>query len=132
MSETVESQESRAESQHTPEPWGIMNDGPAGDGKPWQTYKELRPGLTISSPHNTEPIGRLSGYLQPIEANAERILACVNGCAGLNPEAMSDLMSACEGLCKALNCLLSGGHLASEEFLLDEGRKAIAKAKETP
>lgn len=30
------------------------------------------------------------------EANAKRIVACVNACAGINPEAVPDLLEACK------------------------------------
>jgi hypothetical protein len=30
------------------------------------------------------------------EANARRIVACVNACEGINPEAVPDLLAACE------------------------------------
>lgn len=63
---------------HTPTPWGVMHDGPAGDGMPWVAFREAAPGLTIGSPHNTELICRVSGYLQPVEANAAHIVRCVN------------------------------------------------------
>lgn len=32
------------------------------------------------------------------EANARRIVACVNACQGLNPEAVPDLLAACKAL----------------------------------
>ena len=65
---------------HTSGPWGIMHDGPIGDGKPWVAFKgtvfeEVAPSLTIASPHNTEPICRVSGYLHPVMANAHLIAA---------------------------------------------------------
>ena len=30
------------------------------------------------------------------EANAERIVACINACEGINPAAVPDLLAACE------------------------------------
>lgn len=54
-------------------PWGIMLDGPRGDGKPWTAYREAAPGLTIGSPDHTEPVARVSGYLRSAEANAALI-----------------------------------------------------------
>ena len=61
------------DAKHTPAPWGVMNDGPLGDGKPWTAHLEAAPGLTLVSPHNSEPICRVSGYCQPVEANARLI-----------------------------------------------------------
>jgi len=57
--------------EHTKGPWGIMND--AALRKP--AFMEEAPGITIASPHNTEPICRVSGYLQPLEANTALIAA---------------------------------------------------------
>lgn len=54
-------------------PWGIMNDGPIGDGKPWRAHMEPEAGLTVGSTVHTEPIARVSGYLMPVEANADFI-----------------------------------------------------------
>lgn len=55
-----------------------MNDGPIRGRKPWEpwtAYMEAGAGLTIASPTNTEPICRVSGYLQPVVANARLIAA---------------------------------------------------------
>ena len=63
-------------SQHTKGPWGAMSDGPVfriNLWQPWQGSLEAAPGLTIGSPHNTEMICRVSGYLQPVVANARLI-----------------------------------------------------------
>jgi len=35
-------------------------------------------------------------------ANAERIVACVNGCKGLNPEGIAELKQACEWVAEDL------------------------------
>lgn len=57
-----------------PGPYGIMLDGPRGDGKPWQAHGESRPGLTVGSIMHTEPVARMSGYLMPVQANAEFLI----------------------------------------------------------
>ena len=54
--------------------WGVMRDGPEGDGKPWTAHMEVAPGLTIGTTTHTEPIARISGYLLPAEANAVGIM----------------------------------------------------------
>ncbi len=63
---------------HTPGPWGSMA-GPSDDETiawtPIQGKLEPAPGLTIGSPHNTEPICRVFGYMQPVVANARLIAA---------------------------------------------------------
>jgi len=56
--------------------------GPYGSpDKRWEPTRgsmEAAPGLTIGSTDNTEPICRVSGYLQPLEANADFICTAVN------------------------------------------------------
>lgn len=69
---------------HTAGTWAIMRDGPIGDGKPWAAAFEAAAGLTVGSTDHTEPIGRVWGYLQPVEANAALICAA------------PDLMEACK------------------------------------
>ena len=76
-------------SKHTEGPWWIMNDG-RGDGKPWVAHMEAAAGLTVGSPANTEPICRVSGYLQPVEANTALICAA------------PDLLAACKAALEAL------------------------------
>ena len=56
------------------------------------------------------------------EANAQRIVDCVNGCEGINPEAVRDLYAACTHA-KAVIASV-GGEEATVKFL----HKAIAKA----
>ena len=77
--------DSSATRQHTPGPWQPMNDGPRNrqPWEPWIAYAEAAPGLTIASPHNTEPICRVNGYLQPVEANARLIAAAPDLLAAL-------------------------------------------------
>jgi len=67
---------------HTPEPWQALDEiliGPGHDP------------VFIAS-FNTDP------YWQPYGAdgveNAARVAACVNACAGINPEAVPDLLDA--------------------------------------
>ncbi len=65
-------------SKHTPGPWGPMaslSDDETIAWTPIQGKLEAAPGLTIGSPHHTEPICRVSGYLQPVVANARLIAA---------------------------------------------------------
>jgi hypothetical protein len=60
---------------------------------------EAAPGLTIGSPHHSEPIARFSGYLMNAEANADRAIACVNALAGVpNPEHIPALLDALAGV----------------------------------
>ena len=57
------------EEKATEGPWGRY-----GTGKPMQGKLEAAPGLSIGSVTHTEPLCRVSGYLLPLEANAEFIL----------------------------------------------------------
>jgi hypothetical protein len=69
------------------------------------------------------------------EANARRIITCVNACEGINPEAVPDLLAACEKLIEAFN--FSGGYITRMDDinLLNQAlvlsRVAIAKARGT-
>lgn len=63
-------------STHTPEPWKIA----AGDRR------------LVCLPDIVKPIN--AGSI----ANAERIVACVNACKDINPEAVPDLMDALRDL----------------------------------
>lgn len=51
---------------HTPKPWGMT--------KAQQGSFEAAPGITVFSSSNTELICRVSGYLQPLAANAQLIV----------------------------------------------------------
>lgn len=71
--------------EHTPEPWWVG---------PTPAYLRMGQGsgnkqpLTIRSPHHSEEIATVWTALLPTEANAARIVACVNACAGMSdPEA---------------------------------------------
>lgn len=82
---------------HTPEPWSAHKGG---------FYRSTQ----IPKPDILEFIGHCDQYDQPganklpdIDrdalcdrdyANADRIVSCVNACAGINPEAVPDLLDA--------------------------------------
>ena len=58
------------------------------------------------------------------EANAQRIVDCVNGCAGLNPLAYEEMY-------KALKAFVAPGHLFSEsDYRYKDAIKALTKAEE--
>lgn len=63
-------------------------------------------------------------------ANAERLAACWNGCIGINPKAVAELLAACrclladlEGGCEGLE-----DHPDCWDLSIAEGREAIAAA----
>ena len=61
------------------------------------------------------------------EANARRIVACVNACEGINPEAVPDLLAACE-LCLEWMDDVCGIQSPYEEVTI-KIKDAIAKAR---
>ncbi|KKN71862.1 hypothetical protein LCGC14_0417160 [marine sediment metagenome] len=62
-------------------------------------------------------------------ANAQRIVDCVNGCRGINPEVVRDLYEACKAIWEAYgkSRLDYGAELLAEISKLDT---LLAKAKE--
>ena len=94
---------------HTPGPWRI------GDA-----------GHTVFGPPNGEPAPKIiAGGLT--RANARRIVACVNACEGINPEAVPDLLQACKA---ALAYMIDDkASDVSGERALSAIRAAIAKAE---
>lgn len=75
-------------SNHTPEPWSI-NEWPQGDA-------EIRIGA-VGYPRIAAVLLKYES-INGQKANAERIVACVNACAGIDPEAIPLLMEALRDL----------------------------------
>jgi hypothetical protein len=69
--------------QHVTEPWFIAR----ADDHPKKP-------LVIASESNTEAIATVWAYMMPTQANANRIVACVNALAGMNPSAVGELVAA--------------------------------------
>ena len=67
---------------HTPGPWYEHN-----------TTKDYRD-ITNEPDGNGNSIAHV--YHDNSAANAARIVACVNGCEGINPEAVKEMLEACE------------------------------------
>ena len=120
------------EVKHTPLPWGPYGE-PDKRWEPTQGTLEAAPGLTIGSPANTEPICRVSGYLQPLQANADFIVKATN-ChydllealkayvvwhSGPEPEYSSEASDLDPDMVELTNCLQGAN-------------AAIAKAEEKP
>ena len=65
--------------------------------------------------------------------DCDRAVACVNACAGLNPDAVPELVKACEGAVGVLEMVLSdGGSCDIEEAreAAGECNDALAKLKD--
>lgn len=81
-------------SEHTPEPWfangsEIRASNPKAERK--HTFRPFVAQMLCGPSFSTAEV----------EANAHRIAACVNACAGLNPEAVPDLLAAAEKVLRA-------------------------------
>ncbi len=74
-------------SEHTKEPWESAPDGDRGGFKVRDCIRGEIAHLRASA---------LEGTVGQQESNANRIVACVNNCEGLNPEAIPMLLEACE------------------------------------
>lgn len=97
---------------HTPEPWYEDDGG---------IYSACD--LRVADTFNTEdPIPE-----EEAAANAARIVACVNACAGINPEAVRDLLAALEFYADAARYHEQDGWLAQD--LGELARAAVTKAK---
>jgi len=104
---------------HTPGPWRLTT------GAYW---------LRIVGPAKEAiaSFGNQRRWLDGVEvaANARRIVACVNACEGINPEAVPDLLEACRKLIEANSI---HAHEIDEDILalaVDMAEAALAKAKE--
>lgn len=67
-------------------------------------------------------------------ANRDRIVACVNACAGINPEAVPSLLKACEALIADYNECISASEFGDgpiAEQLLETLKAELAKTKGT-
>ena len=116
--------EMRAEveaAKHTPEPW-------ERNGK---RIERIYLGMKVSE--QVELIARVYG--EDSEANARRIVACVNACAGINPKAVPELVEALEAaelwIEETLPVLesMAGGETEGGHGLLESIRAALAKAR---
>lgn len=65
----------------------------------------------------------------PSAENAARIVACVNGCEGINPDAVPDLLAALELVLEWVDGRYGEPFAAMGCQSYDEARAAIAKAR---
>ena len=104
--------------EHTKEPWRVVNcDAVPSDGENGLRLIEIRAGEVFKSPNKHN----VAGYIDcggkfvahcntradlEAEANARRIVDCVNALAGLNPSGVAALIEAAEGLASDVQCLV--------------------------
>lgn len=90
---------------HTPEPWTIGTGSHVCGA--WSSMIRIESTEDFhnnghdyadggSSRSYTNVVCGTSGHSETALANMRRIVACVNGCAGINPEAVPELVEACE------------------------------------
>ena len=111
------------EARHTPEPWAVHEWGSPGSGRRFGIETaDQRHGLAAIAPNETAST-MLS--MDEHRANAHRIVACVNACAGIaDPSVVPELLVALE------KCVAELGHATNIQTVAEElGRAAIAKAK---
>lgn len=79
---------------HIEEPWFLIyTPGYLMQGQQTRegdTARRVNP-ITIASGAHTEEIATVWNYLLPTEENAERIVACVNACAGISTEELNNM-----------------------------------------
>ena len=94
--------------EHTPEPWSGQRDD-----NPYYCWLDIYDSddNKIISVHLGSGIDS-HDYTKRALANAERIVACVNGCAGIeNPEAVGELLEAYGKLHDMLSEMIEGGEV---------------------
>ena len=94
---------------HTPEPWKAVG----------QDIRDGNEDNIVTVPYGDDP--------EQAEANARRIVSCVNACEGINPDAVPELLEALH------NLLINATPYASDDgiwpVILKQAKVAIAKAK---
>jgi len=117
------------ETKHTPEPWTVLFAADRDDGDDIADTQIIStvgcPYSHIATVHYGNEGSDHPGYVEH-GANATRIVACINACAGINPEALPDLLAACELLVYRVECQADGDQIGPEDIA--EARAAIAKA----
>lgn len=109
---------------HTSEPWEIIKRA----GHPLKIGINNRE--IIATVFSTEMQGSKANQ----QANAERIVDCVNGCKGINPEAVPELLAALEAIRNDSDAWLEGemDSLSQNELMMafiSTANAAIAEAK---
>jgi hypothetical protein len=120
------------ETKHTPEPWAVEK---ATHSHEFGT--DFIECILVNSAR--QEIARTSTRIVCNDStpNAERIVACVNACAGLNPEAIQELIAALDAVTQQLSDLHAAicdqeleDHFVDDSInMLSEGGTAIEQAR---
>lgn len=129
---------------HTPEPWKSQETGLsqfdvikitsdvqidlgfiAAVGWSYQEHRE-RTKVAVGE-HTERALDLLEFYVKRDQANARRIVACVNGCEGINPEAVKELLGSLKVLADILHLTLGWVDPKSQ----DQWRVHYLRAKTT-
>lgn len=102
---------------HTPEPWVATVNSQNGEHCIEQDGSVFQEPTEIALLQFSEEVDR------------ERIVACVNACKGINPEAVPDLLAVVKS---AANWFGELGNDDGAQGLLDDLNAAITKAEGTP
>jgi len=119
--------EPNAPPEHTPEPWKLLParniDSPVGGSNPMLAVGMVGAGSVTAYVSDGWP-------LDEQVANGERIVACVNACQGINPEAVKDMLEYLQRLSAAADTGQEIPGVSLDTWFLADLRTAIAKAAE--
>lgn len=114
---------------HTPEPWRARKDNSFSYSTDIRTDIGVGPKGGILKGEWIAQVGYTT--TEKGKANAERIVTCVNACAGINPEAVKDLLEALKVITDVIRKRTCGIALGKNEFYMqDEVDNAFIKADE--
>ena len=111
---------------HTPEPWKEVE---------YNDYELTQTG-SIRGANNQCVVSPRQGVvgrnLEESEANAARIVAYVNGCAGLNPAAYRECIKTLTILAQSFEAIPMGGDIANPVILVKSIRQVLAHGEDEP
>ena len=110
---------------HTKEPWDVQNKGIVYERS---GRHEVVAGTNVDGSVNLPKICKMPDLSQRSYANAERIVACVNACAGINPEAVPKLLEVLQAI--TLAACIDCSHNEAWKNLIEACKAAIALAEQ--
>lgn len=113
---------------HTPEPWSFDLENIGIDNNPG--FGLLADGLPLNITVHSRSLDKWPNTADCTEqatANAKRVVACVNACEGINPEAVPELLEAAERMIGFICHRLPAAMWQNEPWL-QPARAALAKA----